>query len=76
MRYEGTISPETMAALIASFRKSEQRCRDDASAFSGQRYEETRDRYLFRAAMYGGVARDLERAVDQERERILTPEDT
>lgn len=74
MNYDGTISPEAMGALIADFRKSEQRCRDDAAAFSGQRYEETRDRYLFRAAMYGGVAQKLELAVQAERERMTTEE--
>lgn len=75
MNYNGTISPEAMASIIAALRKNAA----DARRFSAQlvgkaHHHDSRTKLDERREVYDYVADHLEHMIQAERERILTPE--
>lgn len=71
MRYEGTVSPETMAAIIAGYRTAAETRTTEANRLESlpQREVQSAEWHTY-ARVLRNVADQLERAVQAERERI------
>ena len=75
MNYDGTISPEAMAALIADFRTRADACRREAASFENHSAgPELRRHWLHKANEIEDALTRLEKAIQAEHE-CITPED-